>query len=153
MQREFIDIAAHELRTPIQPIVSLTEILSSRIKDTEDAGFLEVVSRNAKRLHQLTEDILDVTKIESKSLVLNKEKFNLNEIIANAINDTCANTGLFIGKKKEQIRLFYEPYKNKNKNIIVEADKARISQVISNLLNNAVKFTHEGSISVIPVLE
>jgi two-component system sensor histidine kinase VicK len=152
MQREFIDIAAHELRTPIQPIVSLTEILSSRIKDTEDAGFLEVVSRNAKRLHQLTEDILDVTKIESKSLVLNKEKFNLNEIIANAINDTCANTGLFIGKKV-QIRLFYEPYKNKNKNIIVEADKARISQVIYNLLNNAVKFTHEGSISVIPVLE
>ena len=82
-------------RTPIQPIVSLTEILSSRIKDTEDAGFLEVVSRNAKRLHQLTEDILDVTKIESKSLVLNKEKFDLNEIIANAINDTCANTGSF----------------------------------------------------------
>jgi signal transduction histidine kinase len=148
MQREFIDIAAHELRTPIQPILGLTEIISSRIKDTEEAKLLKVVSRNAKRLQQLTEDVLDVTRIESNSLLLNKEQFNLNEVITNGINDIIANTGTFSVKKKENIKLLYDAI---DKTIIVEADKARISQVISNLLNNAVKFTLEegGTISVI----
>ncbi|HEY6885937.1 MAG TPA: HAMP domain-containing sensor histidine kinase, partial [Nitrososphaeraceae archaeon] len=149
MQREFIDIAAHELRTPIQPILGLTEVISSRVKDTAEAELLKVVTRNAKRLQQLTEDILDVTRIESNSLVLNREKFNLNDVIVNAINDIIANTISFSLKKKENIRVVYEPYKNKN--IIVRADKARITQVISNLLNNAVKFTAEegGIISII----
>jgi two-component system, OmpR family, sensor histidine kinase VicK len=147
MQREFIDIAAHELRTPIQPILGLTQVISSRVKDTEEAELLKVVSRNAKRLQQLTEDILDVTRIESNSLLLNKEQFNLNEVITNAINDIIANSISFSEKKKENTKIFYEPLKNKN--IIVQADKARISQVISNLLNNAVKFTSEGTISVI----
>jgi two-component system sensor histidine kinase VicK len=150
MQREFIDIAAHELRTPIQPILGLTQVISSRVKDREDAELLKVVSRNAERLQKLTEDILDVTRIESNLLALNKEQFNLNEVIANAINDIIANSVYFSGKKKENTRIFYEP--NENENIVVEADIARISQVISNLLNNAVKFTSEeegGTISVI----
>ncbi|HZA06355.1 MAG TPA: HAMP domain-containing sensor histidine kinase [Nitrososphaeraceae archaeon] len=140
MQKEFIDIAAHELRTPIQPILGLTEVISSRIKDTEEAELLKVVRRNAKRLQQLTEDVLDVTRIESNSLLLNKEQFDLNEVITNGINDVIANTRTFSVKKKENIKLLYKPI---NKTIIVEADKARISQVISNLLNNAVKFTPE----------
>jgi signal transduction histidine kinase len=150
MQREFINIAAHELRTPIQPILGLTQIISSRIKDTEEAELLKVVSRNAKRLQQLTEDVLDVTRIESNSLLLNKEQFDLNKVITNGINDVIANTRTFSVKKKENIKLLY--YQPINKTIIVEADKARISQVISNLLNNAVKFTPEeerGTISVI----
>jgi two-component system, OmpR family, sensor histidine kinase VicK len=150
MQQEFIHIAAHELRTPIQPILGLAQVLSSRVKDKEEAELLKVVSRNAKRLQELTEDILDVTRIESNSLVLNKEQFNLNEVIANAIDDIIANTGSFGIRMKENTRIFYEPLKNKN--VIVEADKARISQVISNLLNNAVKFTPEeggGTISII----
>jgi two-component system, OmpR family, sensor histidine kinase VicK len=148
MQREFIDIAAHELRTPIQPILGLTQVISSKVKDTEEAELLKVVSRNAKRLQRLTEDILDVTRIESNSLLLNKEQFNLNEVIANAVTDIIANSISFSGRKKENTRIIYEPLKNKN---IIEADKARISQVISNLLNNAVKFTPEegGTISVI----
>jgi signal transduction histidine kinase len=152
MQREFIDIAAHELRTPIQPILGLTQVLSSRIKNTEEAELLKVVSRNAKRLQQLTEDILDVTRIEGNSLALNKEQFNLDEVIANAIDDITANSISFSMRKKENIKILYEPHKDK-KNIIVQADKARISQVISNLLNNAVKFTPEeekgGTVSVI----
>jgi signal transduction histidine kinase len=149
MQQEFIHIAAHELRTPIQPILGLAQVLSSRVKDKEEAELLKVVSRNAKRLQELTEDILDVTRIETNSLLLNKEQFDLGAVITNAINDIIANSISFSGKKKENTRIFYEPLKNKN--VIVEADKARISQVISNLLNNAVKFTPEegGIISVI----
>jgi two-component system sensor histidine kinase VicK len=139
LQQEFIHIAAHELRTPIQPILGLTQVISSRIKDTEEAELLKVVTRNAKRLQQLTEDILDVTRIESNSLLLNKEQFNLNEVIANVVNDIIANTISFSVKKKENTKIFYEPLQNGN--IIVQADKARITQVISNLLNNAVKFT------------
>jgi signal transduction histidine kinase len=149
MQQEFIHIAAHELRTPIQPILGLTEVISSRIKDTEEAELLKVVTRNAKRLQQLTEDILDVTRIESNSLLLNKEQFNLNEVIANAVNDIIANS-ISNGKKKENTRIFYEPLKNKN--IIVQADKARITQVISNLLNNAVKFTAEEEGGIISII-
>jgi two-component system, OmpR family, sensor histidine kinase VicK len=145
MQREFIDIAAHELRTPIQPILGLTQVISSRVKDREEAELLKVVSRNARRLQQLTEDLLDVTRIESNSLVLNKEQFDINEVIANAVNDILANSISFSEKKKENTKIFYEPLKNKN--IIVQADKARITQVIWNLLNNAVKFTSEGTIS------
>jgi signal transduction histidine kinase len=152
MQREFIHIAAHELRTPIQPILGLTQVISSRVKDTEEAELLKVVTRNAKRLQQLTEDILDVTRIESNSLLLNKEQFDLNELIVNAVNDIIANNSISSsGKKKENTRIFYELLKNKS--IIVQADKARITQVISNLLNNAVKFTSEevggGTISII----
>jgi two-component system, OmpR family, sensor histidine kinase VicK len=150
MQKEFINIAAHELRTPIQPILGLTQVLRHGIKDTNQLQLMDVVIRNAKRLLRLTEDILDVTRIESNFLVLNKERINLNEVISNAINDIIANCIPFAGTKKENIRIFYEP--NKNKNIVVEADRERISQVISNLLNNAVKFTPEedgGTISTI----
>jgi len=149
MQKEFIHIAAHELRTPIQPILGLTQVISSRVKDTEEAELLKVVTRNAKRLQQLTEDILDVTRIESNSLVLNIEQLNLNEVIANAVNDVITNSTSIIGKKKENTRIFYESL---NKNIIVQVDKARITQVIFNLLNNAVKFTSAeggGTISII----
>jgi two-component system, OmpR family, sensor histidine kinase VicK len=87
MQQEFINIAAHELRTPIQPIISLTEMLRSQIKDVKQQEMLEVTIRNAKRLHRLTNDILEVTKIEGRSLELNKEEFNLNDVLIRAMND------------------------------------------------------------------
>ena len=79
MQKEFINIAAHELRTPIQPILGLTQVLRSNVKDTKQRELLDVIIRNAKRLQRLTENILDVTRIESQSLYLKKERFNLNE--------------------------------------------------------------------------
>jgi signal transduction histidine kinase len=77
MQKEFINIAAHELRSPIQPILSLSEVVLNNTKDLQQAKLLEVINRNGKRLHRLTEDILDVTRIESHSLYVKKEKFNL----------------------------------------------------------------------------
>jgi signal transduction histidine kinase len=91
MQMEFINMAAHELRTPIQPILGLSELLISKIEDTEQLQLLNVIVRNAKRLQQLTNDILDVTQIESRSLNIVKEQFNLGDVILNVVKDTLDN--------------------------------------------------------------
>lgn len=137
MQKEFINVAAHELRTPIQPILGLSQIIQSNVMDENLRSQVKVIERNAKRLQGLTNDILDVTRIESHTLKLNKEKFNLNNVITNCINDVTINNN---GKN---VKLSYEP-----RDIIVEGDKGRISQVISNILSNATKFTTEGSILI-----
>ncbi len=141
MQREFINIAAHELKTPIQPILSLTELLRSQIKDIKQQELLEITIRNAKRLLRLSNDILDVAKIEGRSLELNKEEFNLNEVVMNAITDLTSGRDFL---KQEKINLLYNP----DQGILIKADKGRISQVISNLLSNAIEFTAEGTILV-----
>jgi signal transduction histidine kinase len=139
MQKEFIDIAAHELRTPIQPILGLSEILRSKINDNEQRGLIDVIARNAKRLQHLTEDILDVTKIESQSLQLKKERFDLNEAIMNILAEYQSQV-----KKANNVKTIF----TSEDNLFVEADKGRMTQVISNLLNNAFKFTQEGSIII-----
>ncbi len=142
MQMEFINIAAHELRTPIQPIVGLSEILISMINDTQQLQLLNAIVRNARRLQQLTNDILDVTQIESHSLNVMKELFNLSDIIVNVVEDMMTTSNHLYNNKKI-VKLLYEP-----KDIFVNVDKDRITQVISNLLNNAIKFTQEGSILI-----
>ena len=144
MQEEFINIAAHELRTPIQPILALTQVIRSNVKDTKQRELLDVTIRNAKRLQRLTEDILDVTRIESQSLCLKEEQFNLNDVIINAINDAKANNDFLKKTKNGIIKLEYQPHQD----VFVRADKGRIIQVISNLLNNAIKFMQEGTISI-----
>jgi len=136
MQEEFINVAAHELRTPMQPIIGLTETLRSQITDIKQLELLEITIRNVKRLMRLSDDILDVTRIEGKSLQLKKEKFNLNDVILNAMND------ITLGREflnNENMRLSYNP-----QDILIEADKQRITQVVSNLLDNAVKFIKQG---------
>jgi signal transduction histidine kinase len=146
MKDEFINVAAHELRSPIQPILGITGLLRSKIKDKELLELIDVTIRNAKTLCTLTENILDVTKIETQSLKLNKEQFDLNDVIVNCINDITISTDF---KNKENgIKIVYEP----KRGIFVEADKSRVTQVISNLLSNALKFT-EGTISVSIVKE
>jgi signal transduction histidine kinase len=141
MQKEFIDIAAHELRTPVQPILGLSEVLQSKEQDEEKRRLIEIILRNAKRLQRLTQDILDISRIESQSLKLNKEKFNINDLISNVVQDYRNSI-----EKDHNITLLYEP--KMDINFFVEADWYRITQVISNLLNNAIKFTKEGTVSV-----
>ena len=155
---EFINIAAHELRTPIQPILGTAELLKSEIEehtyydrqDSNNNGIqveqiksrLEVIIRNAKRLKELANNILDTSRIESQLLVLNKTEFNLEELISSIV-------GEYNGSGQKEKNLLVE-FKG-DRNIIVKADKDRIAQVISNLLNNAVKFTKdepEGTISI-----
>jgi signal transduction histidine kinase len=147
MQQDFINIAAHELRTPIQPILGLTGLLRSQITDAEQQALLEITIRNAKRLKRLTDDILDVSKIESQLLQLNKEMVDLNELISNVVEDYRNQ----IRESKRKIKLLYDEYLTR---IIIEADKDRITQVVSNLLSNAVKFTKDdGNISISVTVE
>ena len=141
MQNEFINLAAHELRTPIQPILGLTEVVYSQIKNPEQLELLDTVIRNAKRLKRLADDIVDVTKIESQSLKLNKEQLNLNDLISNIIYDYKN----IIVKDNNKVKLYFKPF---NENLLVEADKGRIAEVVSNLLSNAIKFTQNGEIFV-----
>ena len=140
MQQEFINIAAHELRTPIQPILSLSEVLLSKRGNIEEYDdFLKGINRNAKRLHRLAENILDVTKIESQSLHLKKQRFSLNDIIQSVLTDYQRLVD------SSKVRLAMTP----NDDIaIVEGDKERLTQVIDNILSNAIKFTEEGKITV-----
>jgi len=146
MKNEFINIAAHELRTPIQPILGLSQIMrSTKVNIVEYDEFLDAIINNAKRLQRLANDILDATQIESHLLKLDKTPFNLSEIIS----DTMQGYKHQIEKDDDDnnnLKLIYES--NKGGTITLEGDKNKISQVISNLLSNAIKFTEEGTILV-----
>ncbi|TBR11028.1 MAG: HAMP domain-containing histidine kinase [Candidatus Nitrosotenuis sp.] len=137
MQTEFINIAAHELRTPIMPILVNIELLEQDFgKDNEE---IKIIARNARRLQRLTENILSVTKIESGSLKLNKESFDVNSVISDVIKEETTRL------ENKKIRLVHH---TKLDSIYVYADKDRILQVIYNLINNAMKFTKEGDITI-----
>jgi len=143
MQKEFINIAAHELRTPVQPILGLSDVLISKKGDIEQyRELLDAIIRNAKRLQKLTEDILDVTKIESQSLHLRKQRINLNEVILGIIAEYSSQ----IEKKVNTVNLSFI---SKDDDIFVEADRLRLSQVFHNILSNAIKFTKEGNITIV----
>ena len=147
MKDEFVNIAAHELRTPIQPILGLSEIIRPKVNAT-DREYVDVIVRNAKRLHRLTEEILDVTKIESQSLKLKKEEVNLKDVIETCINDEIVNKHSNNNDDEKKPKILYQP-----KDILLRADRIRISQVTSNLLSNAIKFSPGGTISIVSDLK
>ncbi|MDP9015841.1 MAG: sensor histidine kinase [Thermoproteota archaeon] len=184
MQNEFINIAAHEMRTPIQPILGLSEIIlqkllniakqlqkeeedaivyeqlqdSSRISNRPNSVFrsslslsvekiipmVEIISRNAKRLEKLTNNLLDVTRIEnSKSLELSKEIFPIDSVIRDCIIDA----GQRIGKKP--IKFSYVSADEDQQHVTtIKADRTRIAQVLMNLLDNSINSSQQGVISV-----
>lgn len=137
MQTEFINIAAHELRTPIMPILLNVEMLEEEIG--KDNPQIKIITRNAKRLQRLTENILSVTRIESKSLTLKKEIFDINELISTIVRDESNRA------ENKNIKIIND---SDGEKFLVSADRDRISQVISNLLHNAIKFTPEGEIRI-----
>jgi signal transduction histidine kinase len=144
LQKEFINIAAHELRTPLQPILGLSEILESEFGERSEE--MKVIARNARRLERLTQDILDVSKIESGALTLNTQTIDLDEAISSIIIDYRNNLEGAIrteNPKKEKVKIKYEP-----KKLMVKGDRERIQQIMSNLINNALRFTKEGAIIV-----
>jgi two-component system, OmpR family, sensor histidine kinase VicK len=164
MQKEFVNIAAHELRTPAQSIVGYTELLLTDpkyIQMDKKEGFLDAIYRNSIRLAGLTKDILDVARIENQTLQLHKQRFSLNDIISIAIQDTQRQSrGVNIAannySKTKVVSYKLSSLTGKvqwledNNTIFVEADRERIIQVLTNLLDNAFKFTKENdTISVI----
>ena len=165
---EFIHIAAHELRNPIQPILGLSQALRSKItkgtgeqmKIDEASSILDIIIRNAKKMNKLTDNVLDITKIEANTFYLKKETFDLKELIQDLVDDYISENDIksswddnnyrniklslfpaYISEKEEE-----EAGKEQKADIfLVNADKYRISQVISNLLHNAMKFTNNGN--------
>jgi two-component system, OmpR family, sensor histidine kinase VicK len=156
-QQEFINIAAHELRAPIQPILGLAEVLRDEKRQKQQQqeegntkqgnvenkdDLLNIIIRNAKRLQRLTENILDITKIENNSIELKKEEFILNRIVLESFTDFANQLSR---EQKGSVKLALALDKG---DVLVVADKHRINQVISNLLNNAVKFTKQGHVTI-----
>jgi two-component system, OmpR family, sensor histidine kinase VicK len=155
MQREFINIAAHELRTPAQSVLGYAELmrenaLDKQAKIGESIEEIEAIYRNAVRLQKLTNDILDVSRIESQTLNLDKEVFDLNELMQRIVQDYKSylrRHSNSISNTKGPVQLF--GYTG-DCELIIEADRDRINQSISNLINNAIKFTSQkgGIISI-----
>jgi signal transduction histidine kinase len=172
-QREFISIAAHELRAPIQPILGLAEVLKSRqeVQMEKQRELLSVIIRNAKRLKELTENILDITRIENKSLELQKEPVDIDEIVIGVLNDALDESEF-----SKNIRLLYDHNRDRKfdsastprhsklstpfgsavkdpSSFSLMADRSRITQVMTNLVGNAIKFTNEGDTVTVSVSE
>ena len=186
MQNEFINIAAHEMRTPIQPILGLSDIILQRIlsiakqlqRDKEEVVYeqlrdsssvpirsnsidrpslslslgkiipmVEIISRNAKRLEKLTNNLLDVTRIEnSRNLELSKEIFAIDFVIRECITDASQRVG------KKNLKFSYMPA-NDSQQVVIKADKTRIAQVLMNLLDNSINFSQDGIISVTTTID
>jgi signal transduction histidine kinase len=140
MQKEFINVAAHELRTPTQAILGYADLMQMPQSNINRDEALSRLINNAERLQRLTEDILDVTRIESQTLKLNKSKFDLRDMAASVLEDY--RNRIQNGMNLKLVLL------NANEPAYIVADRERISQVLSNLVSNALKFTKSGKVSV-----
>jgi two-component system, OmpR family, sensor histidine kinase VicK len=146
MQNEFVNIAAHEIRTPVQPILGMADLIEAqfnggdKVEITKDD--MALIICNARRLERLTSDILEITRIESGSVKLRKEALDMNTKVENVVRDA-KNT--ILTNKSSAVQLVVEtaPYQ-----LLVEADKSRMYEVVSNLLSNAVKCTEAGRIVI-----
>jgi signal transduction histidine kinase len=138
LQKEFIDIAAHEFRTPIQSVLGYSEMIHANLKNFDQ--YFDKIIRNARRLEKLTEDILDVSKIEGNVLQLSKSHFDLNHTIQQLIED----------HQKEAVEKNVKVILNFKKNVptTIYADEARLQQVFNNLLSNAMHFTNNGTVLI-----
>jgi signal transduction histidine kinase len=161
LEKDFINLAAHELRTPIQPIIGFSELLSTKLKNREEKQLLEGVIKNARRLQKLADSMLDVTRIERHSFPLRKEIFDLRELVIDLVeqyNTRRSEEATYGGEKEGKMQSTKKDrlaelkittnLQEREAKIDIMADKGRITQVISNMLDNAVKFTRTGCIYV-----
>jgi two-component system, OmpR family, sensor histidine kinase VicK len=157
MEKEFVNMAAHELRTPVQPLLGMTDILMSQFEEDhqqQESGKkkkknkkkeisvtkeeIEMIARNAKRLERLTSDILDVSRIESNALKLNVEMIDLNEKIRTVVDDEMS----VVIQQGKELRIIFD--QRERAPLFVKGDKSRLFEVLSNLIGNAIKFTDSG---------
>lgn len=136
-QIEFINIAAHELKTPLQTILTYSEMLNKNPQ--KSTVYVAPILRNARRLQRLTQNLLDLSRLENQSLKLNKEIFDLSELISCAVDDLLPG----FNKKYQNLKVV-----KPTSTVFVYADKERIMQVVCNLLSNAFKFTKDGTVSI-----
>lgn len=152
LEKDFVNIAAHELRNPIQPIIGFSELLYSKIDNQEHRRLLDEVILNAKRLERLARLMLDVTRIENNSLVLTREVVDASRIlkdIVDSYNHKLEEKNAEINIENTKLIIIQKGIKNTNASI----DRVRITQVFCNILDNAVSFSHEGKIHVIVKVE
>ena len=160
--KEFINIAAHELRTPIQPILSLSEMLlpDTSTDPQQHRKLVEVIVRNAHKLENLAEEILDLTRIESGRLQLSMEKIDLYKLLARVVSDFEAVIKSEFDKNENPNKaIIYLKDESLNdraaepnlERLLVLADSNRIVQVITNLLSNAVKFSTQKDRALITI--
>ncbi len=159
MQKDFINMAAHELRTPTQSLLGLAELMEEQVEETKEHKIevtkaeIEMLIRGAKRLHRLSSDIIDVIRIESQSLSLNKTDFDLVALVESIVTEYHKS----ISDKKDVGLIFEKNREGEQGNnidddkyftIILFADKERIAQVITNLVDNAIAFTSKGIVTI-----
>jgi two-component system, OmpR family, sensor histidine kinase VicK len=166
MEKEFINMAAHEIRTPVQPLLGMTDILMSQFEEEEEEKEekeqqergkkknkkeisvtkeeIEMIARNAKRLERLTSDILDVSRIESNTLKLSEKLIDLNENIRIIVNDEKSA----IPKGKE-LKIIFD--QRESAPLVARGDKSRLFEVLTNLIGNAIKFTDSGGTITVTV--
>lgn len=135
-QTEFVNIAAHEMKAHIQTILTYSEMLAKQ--ESKNKKYVEPILRNAKRLQRIARNLLDLSRIENQSIILNKEVFDLSELVSSTMDDVVPS----IAKNYQNLKLV-----KPEAGVLVNADKDKITQVICNLLTNAVKFTTSGTIS------
>jgi signal transduction histidine kinase len=139
-QKEFVEIAAHELRSPIQPILGLAEVIRARQKKSNEGGLLAIILRSASNLQRLADNLLDVARVQNKTLRLTLSEFDLNELISTVLADYTIDAAR---NKGVGIRFDMD-----TKQLLIRADRDRLHQVLSNCLQNALKFTESGFIVV-----
>lgn len=140
IREDFLKVASHELRTPIQPILSYVEMARKNIINKDKA--LDEIYIQARRLTKLATDLLDASKIESGSLPYQMRMINYNELIENAVSAAT------IRIQNANRQVIVETDLVSSAGLIINADPERIMQVFTNILNNAIKFTDKGTIKV-----
>ena len=162
MEKEFINMAAHEIRTPVQPLLGMTDILMSQFEEEEEEELqqergkknkkeivvtkeeIEMIARNAKRLERLTSDILEASRIESNTLKLNEKLIDLNENIRIVVNDEKSAI-----PRGMELKIIFE--QRESTPLFVKGDKSRLFEVLTNLIGNAIKFTDSGGTITVTV--
>lgn len=141
LKSQFLASMSHELRTPMNSILGLTELIIEKSSlDDKNKERLQVVYKSGKRLMNLINDILDLSKIEAGKMELREEDVLLEEILEEV--ETTINP--LVTEKSLEFNII----RDTNTRILVNTDRGKITQVLINLLGNAIKFTHQGSIEL-----